>query len=102
MRQYVSKTTVSGLALKVGMGVDRFVCLRIGNIDEERLLCFGLALDEIDGVIGDFPVDGGAFCATIHFVFFGYLAALRCRDVSELDTSVLLEAIAIGPEGSIR
>ncbi len=84
------------------MGVNRFVGLRVREIGEKSLLGFGLALDEIDGVIGDFPVDGGAFGTVKYFVFFGCLTALRRRDVSELDTCVLLEAIAIGPEGSIR
>jgi len=31
--------------------------LRIGEIGEKRLLGFGLALDEIDGVVGDFAID---------------------------------------------
>jgi hypothetical protein len=52
----VGKTSVSGLTFKVGMGVDRFMGLRIGEIGEKRLLGFSLAFDEIDGVIGDFPV----------------------------------------------
>ena len=58
----VSKTSVSRGALKVGMGIDRLVGLRIREIGEERLLSFSLALDEINGVIGNFTID--RFCAS--------------------------------------
>ena len=52
------------------MGIDRFVCLCVRQIGEKRLLGFSLALVEIDGVIGDFPVNSGAFDAIIYFMFF--------------------------------
>jgi hypothetical protein len=62
----VSKTSVSGRTFKVGMGVNRFVGLRIGEIGEERLLRFSFAPDEIDRVVGDFPVDRLALLAVVH------------------------------------
>ena len=67
MCKNVSKTSVSGRTFKVGMGVDRFMGLRIGEIGEKRLLGFSLAFDEIDGVIGDFPVYRLALLAAVNF-----------------------------------
>ena len=38
-------------SLKIGMGVDRFVCLCIGEIGEKRFLGFGRAPNAVDGVM---------------------------------------------------
>ena len=61
MRQHVSEGTVFGLALVVGVGAGRIMGLRIGEKGEKRLLGFGLALDEIDGVVGDLAIDRSAW-----------------------------------------
>ncbi len=76
MCKNVSKTSVSGRTFKVGMGIDRFMGLRIRDIGEKGLLGFGLALDEIDGVIGDFPIDRLALLAAVHFQFPGRFTSL--------------------------
>ena len=65
--EHISKTSVSGSALKVGMGIDGFVGLRIREIGEKRLFGFSFAFDEIDGVVINFAVDRLALLAAIHF-----------------------------------
>ena len=50
--------------------------LRIGEVGEKRLLGFGGALDEIDGVVGNFAIDRRALGAAVHFPLFGLLPSL--------------------------
>ena len=101
--QNVSEASVSSLAVIVRMRVDRFMGLRIGEIGKKWLLGTGLALDEIDGLVGDFAISRPALGAAIHFQFLGLSPSLCGHDVGERGIWVAArrEAIAIRPEGSV-
>ena len=74
--------------------------LCIGEIGKKWLFGTGFALDEIDGLVGDFTIDRRAFGAAIHFQFPGLFTPLCRHDVGEHSTWVAArrEAIAIRPE----
>ena len=50
--------------------------LRIGEIREKGLLGFSLAFDEIEGVVGDCPVDRFAFFAVVDCQFLRRFTSL--------------------------
>ena len=104
LRQQVGEGTVPGLALEIGVRVGRIMGLRVGEESEERLLGLGLALDEVDRMVGDFAIDRGALGAVVHLQFPGLLTSLPRHDVGQHGTGVcaLLENGAVRPVGPVR
>jgi len=72
------------------------LCIR--HVGEEWLPGLGFALDEVDRMAGDFTVDGRTLGTIIDLMLLGLLASLGGHDAGELNTGILLKAVAIGPE----
>ena len=67
LRENIGETTVTGLTVVVGVRVNRFMSLGIGQKHKERLVAFGFAPDEVNGLVSDLPIDRLALLATVNF-----------------------------------
>jgi len=98
----VSEIAIASFTLGVWMGVMGRVCLRIRNENEEWIVFLGLALNEVERVIGNLSIYRRTFLTAKDFQFFGLLTALGGHDMHEPGSRVFLIRGTVRPERPVR